>query len=286
MFIGPAPNFDISPLRPSRAPPLAIPLPLIARSSFSSAAPCEIVRSNARAAQYFLWAAELEPERICRAALLSYCAHVYAEHVGALGHDAFARLFDPGSRSHGYLREGLAAFGSHRHRTIFEAMERLPLWREGCRATRSRRARGRAGVAAALDKGFAEAQARQPLADANALWLRTLRLEVVEDEEFAYVMRTRAASQPRSARVAEPRRQERLRNELARQLCLLSGRFWVGWIGVEPKRVAVAPGRFVEASAWLAATSRGPCVFYFVEGRAVLADGATTDILARLPMPF
>lgn len=268
---------DLRPLASASLTPLA------SRSALESADRGELVRCNARIVNYLLWVANLRPEDICPASLLSYCVHLYADQVAALGHDAFARVFGSRRQWSRSLGEGLSAFGSPAHCDVYAGMTQLPL------LGGSRRGRDRQDAAAALDAKFSAAQALRPLNEANARWLRDRPLEMVEDADLDQAMRSRAAActqLPIAHAVDESRKAEQLRIELAMQLCVLCDRIWTGWIARIPQRVAAGPGRSVDTLAWLATTSRGPCVVYFVEGRAVLADRETTDILARLPMPF
>lgn len=98
--------------------------PLVATSALGGPSSA-LVRCNARVTHYFLWVANVPPNKIAQAALQSYCADVYARHVGFIGHGAFRRLFPQGTHFDRALRDAIAQFGSGAHRDVFAQMSAL-----------------------------------------------------------------------------------------------------------------------------------------------------------------
>jgi hypothetical protein len=274
-------------------PAFHIPVIYLTRGSFDSNDAEAVVRCNTGAVNRLL-NGFVEPHEIHADAMRSYNVDYYVSQVSGGGHAQFAADAQGQLLTHRFLRQGLEAMGAEAHLAIYDELMRL-LDTGDSRVRASVASRGfcaEGSPLTELDGRFRACERTQPLALVNGMWLRSRSsIRLVDDARIEIKLDDLIASHPfhaerlkmsdrawRSRRVSDPH------TAMALRLCKLIDREWQGWTTRVPGRVEIAPGQIIETIAWSGRTSEGPCLLYFLEGRAYLIDQANSRLLVSLSM--
>jgi hypothetical protein len=274
-------------------PAFHIPVIYLTRGSFEANDPEAVVRCNTAAVNRLL-NGFVEPHEIHGDSMRSYNVDYYVSQVSGGGHAQFAADAQGQLLTHRFIRQGLVAMGAHAYLAIYDDLMRLlDSGDPGIRASvDSRGFCAQESPLTELDFRFRASQRAQPLSIINGMWLRTRSsIRLVDDARIEIKLDDLIASHPfhaerlklsdrawRSRRVSDPH------TAMAERLCKLIDREWQGWTTRVPGRVEIAPGQIIETIAWSGRTSEGPCLLYFLEGRAYLIDQTSARMLVSLSM--